>query len=212
MNNYIDITVSITSKMIVYEGDPPVTITPFKSIKKGDSCNISELQLSTHTGTHIDTPFHFFQNGKTLDDVSLDSLIGPVRIISAMGLKAISRKDIETFDLEGCKRVIFKTEHSLKWARSSKFNKNYVYLEMDACGYLIQKGIKLVGIDSFSIEKFESPDCMCHKILLGGNVIILEFLDLRNVEPGDYELICLPLKIARADGAPVRAILKPLNS
>jgi len=205
---YYDLTIPIKNQMVVYEGDPPVSISSFSSIKKGDPYNLLNIQISSHTGTHIDAPFHFFQNGQSVENISLETLIGTVRVVLVRNEKIITKQVLQKIDFNGAKRVLFKTDHSFLRDRYSRFRSDYVHLDLDAAGYLVEKGIKLVGIDSFSVESYDRKDHLCHKVLLGAGVIILEMLDLKRVNPGVYELICLPLKIAEGDGAPVRAVLK----
>ena len=210
MSKYYDITVAIKDDMVVYQGDPDVLIEDFSSVKKGDPCNILKLQISSHTGTHIDAPYHFFMSGQTVDQIPPESLIGKARVILIRNEKIITKDIIKKLDLSGVERLLFKTDHSYLRDRYSRFRSNYIHLDIEAADYLASQGIKMVGIDSFSVENFESKDFLCHKVLLGAGVLILEMLNLREVEPGDYELICLPLKISKGDGSPVRAFLRSL--
>jgi arylformamidase len=208
MSKYLDVTVPIHPGMAVYQGSPEVNFTNSSSMKRRDPYNVTGISMSSHTGTHIDCPAHFFQNGKTLDDISLEILIGPVKVINVQNCKSISRKILEKIDFGRNERILFKTDHSMLRDRYSRFRSNYVHMEVDACGYLVQRGIKLVGIDTFSVDSFETQDYMCHKVLLGAGVVIIEMVDLKDVEPGDYSMVCLPLKILKGDGAPARVILQ----
>lgn len=211
MKKYIDITVPVTAGMVVYKGDPPVEFSPASSTKSGDPYNLTALKLSTHSGTHIDAPHHFFSSGKTIDQIPLDTLIGPVRVVLMRGMKSITTDALQKADLEGVTRVFFKTDHSYLLDRYSKFRTDYVHLEVEACGYLVARGMKMVGIDSFSVEKHDSVNYMSHKVLLGAGVVIVEMLNLKGTLPGDYNLYCLPLNLQGTDGAPVRAVLGPLD-
>ncbi len=210
MSKYIDITIPIKDKMMVYQGDPDVIIEPFNSVDRGDSYNLLKIQMGSHTGTHIDAPYHFFKNGKSVDQIPLESLIGKVRVVLVRNEKVITATILKNLDLKGVDRILFKTDHSFLRDRYSRFRSNYVHLDIEGADYLANQGIKMVGIDSYSVENFDSKDNLCHKVLLGAGVLILEMLDLRDVDPGEYELICLPLNIFNGDGAPVRAILRSL--
>ena len=210
MSKYIDITIPIKDRMMVYQGDPEVIIESFNSVDRGDSYNLLKIQMGSHTGTHIDAPYHFFKNGKSIDQISIDSLIGKVRVLLVRNEKVITTNILKGMDLKDVDRILFKTDHSYLRDRYSRFRSSYVHLDIEAADYLANQGVKLVGIDSFSIESFDSKDNLCHKVLLGAGVLILEMLNLRDVDPGDYELICLPLNIFNGDGAPVRAILRSL--
>lgn len=210
MSKYIDITIPIKDKMTVYQGDPEVIIEPFNSVDRGDSYNLLKIQMGSHTGTHLDAPYHFFKNGKSVDQVPLESLIGRVRVLLIRNEKVITANILKNADLKGVERIIFKTDHSYLRDRYSRFRSGYVHLDIEAADYLANLGVRMVGIDSFSVESYESKDNLCHKVLLGAGVLILEMLNLRDVDPGDYELICLPLNIFNGDGAPVRAILRSL--
>ena len=207
MSKYYDITVPISSELAVYQGDPPVKIEPLSSIADDDPYNINKLEISTHTGTHVDAPNHYFKSGKTVDQIPLDTLIGTTRVILIRGHRVITRELLEKENLDGVTRLLIKTDHSYLLDRYSKFRSNFCHLDVDACGYLVSKGIKIVGIDTFSIEQFESQNHMCHKVLLGAGVVIIEMVDLKAVEPGDYVMTCLPLKVEKGDGAPSRIIL-----
>lgn len=208
---YYDLTISIKNQMSVCEGDPEVFVDPFLSILKGDSCNVSNVQMGSHTGTHIDAPYHFFKNGRTVDDIPLDLLIGKTKVILIRNEKVITEKILSGIDLKNVERLLIKTDYSYMRDRYGKFKKNYTYIDIDAAAYIVNQGIKLLGIDAFSIEQYGSEDNLCHKILLGAGVPILELLNLKDVPPGDYELICLPLKIFKGDGAPVRAVVRDLS-
>ncbi|MCD4785494.1 MAG: cyclase family protein [Candidatus Eremiobacteraeota bacterium] len=207
---FYDLTIPIKNKMAVYEGDPGVSVESFSSMKKGDPYNLLNVQMGSHTGTHIDAPFHFFQNGKSVDDIPLKTLVGPARVYLIRNEKIITKQILQNMDFNGVERALFKTDHSFLRDRYSRFRSDYVHLDLDAAGYLVGKGMKIVGIDSFSVESYSRKDHLSHKVLLGSGITILEMLDLKKVEPGDYELICLPLKIHEGDGAPVRAILRTL--
>ena len=203
-----DVSVPISNELPVYPGDPEIKITRTHSLERGDIASVSHLSFNTHIGTHIDPPSHFVIDGKTLDHIPLDFLIGPARVIDVGEVDSIGLVTLEGADLENVTRVIFKTRNSRFWRESNEFRKDFVYLETEGAELLVKRGVKLVGIDYLSIEKFNFEAPTTHRTLLGNNIIILEGLDLTEVPPGDYELICLPLKIKDGDGGPARVVLR----
>jgi arylformamidase len=204
-----DITVPIRSAMPVYEGDPGVKIDPWSAFAKGDSSNVSMLSFGAHTGTHVDAPAHFVEGARRIDALSLDVLIGPARVLRLPDdVKEIGPEFINRCDLSDVERVLFHTRNSTFW--NEGFRKDFTHLLPEAAQLLVDRGIKLVGTDYLSIEKFHSGHHRTHLTLLSNNVVIVEGLNLSEVPEGDYELICLPLKIAEGagDGAPARAVLR----
>ncbi len=207
-----DVSVPISGKTPVYEGDPKVEITMGHAIKDGAPANVSNLCLGTHTGTHVDAPNHFIEGSRKVDELPLDVLIGTVRVVEIdKDATAVDAAQLENVDLKGVERVLFKTRNSEFWNDLDQgFRKDFTYIAPDAAQMLVDSGVKLVGIDYLSVEKFGSEDFQTHITLLKNQVIIIEGLDLREVSGGDYELICLPLKIAEGtgDGAPARTVLR----
>jgi arylformamidase len=206
-----DITVPISNDLPVYPGDPPIHIARTLSLEKGDLARVSQLSFSTHIGTHIDPPYHFMRDGIPLDQIPLDVLIGPARVIDVGAVNSIRVETIENAHLDGATRLLFKTRNSGFWSDSKEFRQDFVYLETDAAEMLVKRGVKLVGIDYLSIEMFNFVQPTTHWTLLGNNVVVVEGLDLSAVTPGDYELICLPLKIKDGDGGPARVVLRELQ-
>lgn len=206
-----DITVPIRAEMPIYEGDPTVDIQPWSSLQKGDSANVSFLHLGAHTGTHVDAPAHFIAGAQKIDALPLDVLIGRARVVRVPDDRdAIDVDFIVSTDFTGVERVLFHTRNSSLWNRT--FRKDFTHLLPDAAQKLVDLGVKLVGNDYLSIEKFHSGHHRTHLTLLSNSVVIVEGLNLRDVPAGDYELICLPLKIAEGagDGAPARVVLRTL--
>ncbi len=206
-----DITVPIRAAMPVYEGDPGVKIDAWSAFAKGDSSNVSLLNFGAHTGTHVDAPAHFIEGARRIDSLALEVLIGPARVIRVPDdMNEIDAAFIERCDLGGIERVIFHTRNSALWGEG--FRKDFTHLLPQAAQMLVERGIKLVGTDYLSIEKFHSGHHKTHLTLLSNDVVIVEGLNLSDVPDGDYELICLPLKIAdgAGDGAPARAVLRTL--
>ena len=207
-----DITVPIRPGMPIYEGDPAVEIAAWSALRKGDSANVSFLHFGAHTGTHVDAPAHFIEGARKIDALSLDVLIGPARVVRVPDHVAeIDPKFLENSDLTAVERVLFHTRNSNFW--SEGFRKDFTHLLPEAAEKLAEIGIKLVGTDYLSIEKFHSGHHRTHLALLSKGVVIVEGLNLSAVPAGDYELICLPLKIAdgAGDGAPARVVLRTLK-
>lgn len=205
-----DVTVPISETVPIYEGDPRVEIDISSAIAKGDSANVSQVCFGVHTGTHVDAPNHFIDGTRRIDQLDLDKLIGKCRVISIdESIDAIEPQHLG--DLTNVERILFKSRNSAFWNEPEKgFRTDFTYISPDAALALAANGIKLVGIDYLSVEKFGSTDFATHVTLLEKEVVILEGLDLREVLPGDYELICLPLKYigGTGDGAPARTILR----
>jgi len=205
-----DITVPTSEETPVYAGDPNVEITIANSIEKGDAANVSRLCFGAHTATHVDAPNHFIEGARRVHELELEKLLGKCRVVEIdETVMAIGANHIA--DLEGVERVLFKTRNSNFWADLPQgFRKDFTYIEPEAAKKLVGLGVKLVGIDYLSVEKFGAETFDTHITLLEKEVVIIEGLDLRAVTAGDYELICLPLKIVggTGDGAPSRAILR----
>jgi arylformamidase len=204
----IDISVLANDKITIWPGNTSPQIRRLSDMKKGDAYNETSLEMNVHTGTHIDAPLHFISKGVSIDKSPLDIFIGPAFVAYLPKVKEITVKDLGKLSLpKGIKRILFKTSNSLLWEKKvKKFKKDYVGLTADAASWLVKRGIKLVGMDYLSIAKFGEAVAV-HKILLGNNVYIIESLNLTGVKPSTYELICLPLKIADSEAAPVRAVL-----
>jgi arylformamidase len=208
MTKFIDVTVPLSAELPTFPGDPPFQVDVTHRMGIGDAYNVARLTLGTHAGTHVDAPFHFIPDGSTVDELALEILIGKVRVVDLLGRDVVERADLEALDLREDLRVLLKTRNS-GLLRQSSFQENYVYLASEAATYLAQVGIKLVGFDYLSIEKFGSRDYAAHLALLEAGVVIVEGLDLSEIEPGEYDMVCLPLRIAGADGSPARVVLRP---
>lgn len=202
--NIIDITRTIGYDTIDYPGDTIHKVSEQMSIKKGDEWNVYKLEMTNHIGTHLDAPLHKYKNGKSLNDYPLNSFIINCNIIEIKNPKIITLKEIKKKKILKNSAVLFKTKNSS--LNRKKFNPDYVYLGIDTAEYLVNKQVSIVGIDYLSIDSF-TGEYPVHKILLSNGIMILEDVNLKKVKPGFYELICLPLKIKNANGAPVRAIL-----
>jgi arylformamidase len=202
-----DISVPIRSGGLVYPGNPEIDITLQQAVAKGAGANVSSIRFGSHTGTHADAARHFFDDGQSVDKIPLERLIGPARLIGFPdGLRAIGAADLRSHDLKGRTRILLRTRNSALLSQK-EFVRDYTYLAPDGAQYLVDNGVELVGIDYLSIEQFHSGHHMTHRILLERSVVILEGLDLSAPPAGDYELVCLPLRIEGCDGAPARAVL-----
>jgi arylformamidase len=197
-----DISVGLHNGMQVFPGDPAPDIRRMLSMPK-DPANVSMMCMGTHTGTHVDPPVHFVEGGYTVDQIPLDHLYGSAEVVDLTHVKTqIEKEDISHVR---SRIILFKTRNSQLW-NDQQFRKDYVYLSEDAARWVVEDGVKTVGIDYLSIAS-PGEGATVHRILLGGGVTIIEGLDLRNINPGKYTLACLPLKIVAGDGAPARAIL-----
>ena len=203
-----DISQTIENGMPVWPGDPEVGLEWLSQISQGGAVNLTEIHMCAHAGTHIDMPSHFLDQGHTLDDLDLDTVIGKARVISVpVEIETINEEFLKDIPLEGVERVLFKTANrSLVQADPRSFHKNYIALDASGARFLAQTGCKLVGIDYMSIAVYDDPEGG-HLPLLQAGIVVLEGINLDEVEPGDYELIAFPLKLGGREGAPVRAIL-----
>ena len=203
-----DVTLTITPQMIVWPGDPPVIMEHTSSIASGDTANVSQISMSCHTGTHVDAPDHFLNNGKTVENLSLDLLVGRAYVLHLPDINLITASILMDADIPPrTRRLLFKTKNSDLWAKGNReFQADFVGLSVDAAELLVDRNVKLVGVDYLSVAPIKMGKPV-HTILLNAGVVVIEGLDLSNVSQGRYTLHCLPLKLGGADGAPTRAIL-----
>jgi arylformamidase len=200
-----DISHVLREGMAVWPGDPEYRVRRIMAIQDGGSSNVSAVDMSVHTGTHVDAPLHLNDSGNDAAGVPLDRCIGPARVFSVSVRECIRAADLSTLNWQGVRRVLFKTRSGIPLGG---FDSQFVCFKEDAAEFLIQKEILLVGIDAPSVDAFDTVGLPSHRALLDHGTVILEDIQLGNVSPGDYELICLPLKLAGSDGSPVRAILR----
>jgi len=207
MHTY-DISLTISPEMPVWPGDPAVVLEQLGSLENGDNANVSKISMSVHTGTHVDAPYHFLPNGKTVEHLSIVTLTGRAYVLHLPGVDQITAAVLEKADIPlRTRRILFKTRNSEYWERQEKqFQTNFVAITADGAQYLVDRGFKLVGVDYLSVAPFGDSQ-LTHQILLKGGVVVLEGLNLAHVSQGRYTLYCLPLKLANCDGAPARAIL-----
>ena len=204
----IDISWSLYAGMPSFPGDPPFVREPVRSIARGDPYNLSAIRLGTHAGTHVDPPIHFVAGGATIDRVDLDQLNGPCRVVDVPA-SATSVGPAEVGALPpGTERVLFRTSNSPKWQRRPEYFPEYVAVAPTAAHPLLARGVRVVGIDSLSIERDSTGTFPVHHALLGGGALIVEGLLLAEAPAGNYELECFPLKLRDGDGGPARAALR----
>jgi len=206
---YYDVSLPIFSRMPVWPGDPPITVEPISRISRGDKTNLSHLDMGSHTLTHVDAPHHFIDKALTVDRLPLDVLIGPAVVVEPRPEKnLITATDLSQLGIRKAERLLIKTRNSDLWASGPyDFEPDFVSLSKDTAGWLLSRGVKLVGVDYLSVDAFGAEEAIVHRTLLGNGVIIVEGLNLSQVPEGHYQLICLPLKIRDGDGAPARVVL-----
>lgn len=206
--NWQDISIPIRSGMVTFEGDPEVHLERVASMAAGASCNLSRIDFGVHSGTHIDAPIHFIEGAGGIEAIGLDALVGPAWVVDATALDGhVDRAAIERLSIPGgTERLLFRSRNSGLWDKPT-FDGSFAGLTRDAARVLIERGVRLVGADYLSIAPFDDPT-PTHLALLAAGVVIVESLDLRKIEPGAYDLICLPLLIPGSDGGPARAIIR----
>jgi arylformamidase len=203
----IDVTVPLDHTLPAYPNNTPFSLEPIKRIARGDSSNVSTLHMSAHTGTHVDAPRHFYDEGPGTEALPLEMLIGRARVIEVTSRTGIAAEDLSGIDLSEDVRLLIKTHNSRLW-RSPEFHPDYIGVTESGAKHLVDRGIKVLGVDYLSVEQFRKPGAPAHHVLLGAGTIVIEGLNLLAVEPGIYEMFCLPLRIVGADGAPARVVLR----
>ena len=201
---------ALHSGMAHWPDNPPVRIERQLDIDRGDVANVSVLSMGSHTGTHMDAPLHFIADGRSLDEMAFEETIGPARVIEIFDEVAVTVAELADKDIQAGERVLFKTRNSHGAWNENSFVEDFVYISQEAARYLVERRVRTVGIDYLSVGGFKRDGEETHHALLGAGIWIIEGLNLAEVEPGDYELICLPLKVLGSDGAPARAIVRPL--
>ena len=205
----IDITAPVSPRSVMWPGDDPPYHEFTSHTDRGDPSTVSRWSLSAHTGTHVDARMHFIPGGWTIESLELSRTVGPCLVVDLTHVeRRIERADLEAAGVAGQVRVLLKTRNSiLELLSRSEFEEGYVGISREAAEYLVEIGAETVGVDYLSVEPFEDKEFNTHHALLGADLVILEGLLLTDVEPGEYLLVCLPLKLAGSDGSPARAIL-----
>ena len=206
----IDISLPLTSDLPLWPGSTPWNTTTRRSSEAAGALRDSDLCLSAHMGTHIDAPSHYLADGAAMEGVALESMIGPAYVADLQSADAITAAELDELGLPaGVTRLLCKTRNSVLWRRrETEFTPDYVALTAGAASWVAERGIELVGVDYLSVQRYEDgPEA--HLILLSESVVVVEGLDLGDVRPGWYTLLCLPLKVVGLEGAPARAVLLP---
>lgn len=204
-----DISLTVTPALPVWPGDPTVMLERVSKMEEGEHNNVSKMAMSAHTGTHVDAPYHFIADGKTIERLDLNTLIGPAQVVELPAeCSLIGAEDLKQAGIEpGTERVLLKTSNNRYWAQAGlPFQRDFTAVAPDGAAWLVQQGVKLIGIDYFSIAPF-GDSIPTHRTLLGAEMVILEGINLSKVQAGKYQLYCLPLKLGGSDGAPARAVL-----
>ncbi|WP_299089066.1 arylformamidase [uncultured Metabacillus sp.] len=207
MNKWIDISQPLDEKVPVWPGDTPFSNKLITNIEESGSVNVGQINMSTHTGTHIDAPFHFDNEGKKVIDLDVNIYIGKAKVIHLPNISCIGVKELSSLDLNGVVRLLIRTD---AWKDRQKFPQTIPYIQPELSKYLSEVGIRLLGLDLPSVDPLDSKELSAHHQLAAHGIHILEGLVLANVLPGDYEMAALPLPLVEGDGSPVRAVLKKI--
>jgi len=205
---WIDISVPVQSGMVHWPGDPEIKVEQIKEIERGDACNVSHLSLGAHTGTHMDAPLHFIAKGISIDKLPFEATIGAARVIQIADKESIKPDELRSQRIKAGERILFKTRNSTQSWRTNEFDEDFVYISKDGAQFLADRKVQTVGVDYLSVGGYKRDGVETHHALLGAGIWVIEGLNLGKVKPGEYELICLPLKLQGAEGAPARALLR----
>jgi len=203
-----DVSVPLRDGMVHWPGDPECHIKRVSRMEDGAVCNLTHITMSAHTGTHMDAPRHFIADGLTMEQMPLEPVIGRCRVFELDCEDQITVSDLKKLKIAPRQRVLFKTRNSTRSWAMNEFDKDFVSIRADAARYLVDQGVVTVGVDYLSIGGFNKDGVETHQIMLGAGIWVIEGLNLAEIKPGYYELICLPLKLEGADGAPCRVVLR----
>ncbi len=212
-SKWIDITIPLRDNMVRGPGVDPTRITRINDVTKGDPVTMSKMTVISHTGTHIDAPLHFFRGGKSMDDMPLEAFVGPARVIEIKDKVSVKVDELIPYNIQKGERILFKTLNSDRVYKTDEFIEDYVYISSEAARFLTDKRISIIGLDYISIGTFSSKENILetHEAFLGNDIWIIEGINLAGVNAGDYELVCLPIKLEKGDASLARAILRPLD-
>lgn len=205
---WIDISLSIESGMVHWPGDPVASVRQVKHLDRGDEYTMTALAMSAHTGTHMDAPSHFFRGGATIDTIPPDAVVGPARVIEVRARDAIRPVHLERHRIRAGERLLFKTRNSARCWKTGRFVEDFVYISAEAAHWLAARRVRTVGVDYLSVGGFTQDSVETHVTLGEAGIWVIEGLRLDLVGPGPVDLICLPLKIVGAEGAPARALVR----
>jgi len=209
-SRWIDISVPLHSGMTHWPGDPSVQIERIRAIERGDSSNLTQISMGSHTGTHMDAPFHFIPKGACIDEMPLETTIGRARVIEISDPESIKAEELIQHQIRRGERILFKTRNSSRAWKTDRFVTDYVFISEKTARFLAKRGVRVIGIDYLSVGGFQSDGAETHRALLEAGIWLIEGLNLSHVKPGRYYLICVPLKVKQGDGAPARAIIRPV--
>jgi arylformamidase len=203
-----DVSVPISNSIPVWPGDPAIQLSAKSHLSRDGThtVRLTAIQMGSHTGTHVDAPYHMIEHGKRLHELPLETFTGKATVFEIPAARSVGRMQLEALHWNGVERVLFKTENSKHW-QDGRFYENFVYLEPDGADFLAERQLRLVGIDYLSIDKFKSESHPSHFALLTKDIVILEGLNLSAVAAGEYWLVALPLNLHDGDGAPTRVFL-----
>ncbi|QLA16830.1 cyclase family protein [Desulfolutivibrio sulfoxidireducens] len=208
---WIDISLPLREGMAVWPGDPPTRLRRVQDLAVGDSCTLTAIEMCAHAGTHLDAPAHHLRDGPGIEGMPVEAGIGPARVIAIADTKAITAGELARHAIRRGERLLFKTANSARPATTDVFSQDFVHITADAARFLARRKVRLVGVDALSVGAFAGDGGEVHRELLGAGVWLLEGLDLSRVAPGPVRLVCLPLRIPGADGAPARAVVRPMG-
>jgi arylformamidase len=207
-HSWIDISAPVQEGMPVWPGDPAPYFERVMDQNKGDVCTVTRVAMGAHTGTHMDAPLHFLQNAATMDQMPIEATVGPARVIGISDAIAIHKAELCPHALQRGERILFRTANSAQDWSCLPFSEDFVFIARDAAEYLAECGVQAVGVDYLSVGGFRQDSVETHEALLGNGIWVMEGLVLHGVDPGEYELVCLPLRWVGTEGAPARAILR----
>ena len=208
VSGWIDISVPLRSGMAHWPDNPPVRIERTLDMDRGDVANVSEMSFGSHTGTHMDAPVHFVRDGEGIDRMPLGATMGSATVIEIQDPVSVKTDELDPHRIGPGERVLFKTPNSARRWWEEDFIEDFVYVSQEAARYLADRGVVTVGVDYLSVGGFYRDGEETHQALLGAGIWVIEGLDLSGVQPGEYELLCLPIKVQGGDGAPARALLR----
>jgi arylformamidase len=211
VSSWIDVSVTVRHGMPHWPDNPPIVLERVMDLGRGDDCNVSHLAMGVHSGTHMDGPVHFIHDGPGLDEMPLTATMGEARVIGIDHPSEITADELRKHGLRPGERVLFRTSNSPRCWQADGFVEDFVALSEEAATYLAETRVRTVGVDYLSVGGYRSDGIKIHRILLEAGIWIIEGLDLSAVTAGRYELICLPVKLHGSDGAPARAILRPME-
>ena len=209
---WIDVSAALTSDLVHWPTDPAIELTRLSDLNEGGDVTVTHLSMTVHAGTHIDAPLHFLHDGPSIDQLSPDSVIGRARVVQIDDPHAVQAEELRQHSIRSGERLLLRTRNSERdWAQDRDFDENYVFIAPDAARFLVDIGVRLVGIDYLSIGGFHEGGAETHRILLSAGIYAVEGLVLQHVPAGEYDLICLPLRIVGAEGAPARALVRRIG-